>query len=98
MTINRKAKLGYNRNGIKTEIGKAFESIKGISDLQELIEIDCGWGNTALQGSPIAYVFGHGFQFHARGNEEDPGADFGNLLIKNQCQGILGLLFSQVFT
>ena len=54
MAINRKAELGDYRNGIKTEIGKAFESIKGISNLQELIEINCGWGNTALQGSPIA--------------------------------------------
>ena len=76
MAINREAKLGYNRNSVKTEIGNALESIKGIGDLQELIEINRGRGNTVLQSSPITDVFGHGFKFHARGNEEDPGADF----------------------
>ena len=38
MAINWKAKFGYNRNGVKTEIGCAFEPIKGIGDLQELID------------------------------------------------------------
>ena len=76
MTVCWQAQLGYYRDSIKTEIGNALEPIKGIGDLQKLVEIHRDRGHTVLQGSPIADIFGQGFQLHARGNEKDSGADF----------------------